>query len=670
MPNPPRQPPSATRVLAGALAALVFLALATLTAHTLFGFGTPRFSYFIEEWVYDFITLTAAVVTLGRAALRQEQRIAWALLGIGLLFWAAGDLYWTVALRDLADPPFPSLDDALYLAGYPFVLAGLVAFVRSRVGRIRAVVWADVAMGAFCVAAIGSALLLDFVLANETGTPFEIAVAVAYPALDLIILAVVAGAVALTGWRPGRSLTLIAAGIACAGLADSVYTYQTLAGTYDVSDWNNFLWPLATVLIAVGAVQPAAAHRETEPPAGWRAFASPTVFALAVLSLVVLERQDVNQPVVAAFTIATLVALMIRVALAFHENHRLVRELETDSLTGLLNRGKLLYDLDRLLNADDPAPHVLAIFDLDGFKAYNDSFGHPAGDALLFRLGRQLAAAVGNQGHAYRMGGDEFAVVIPGRSSGARGTVEAGVAALTDRGEGFQVTCSCGVAELPSEAGNRDAAVQLADQRMYADKDSRRQSAGGEVEAVLVRILNQRAPELGEHVNAVKRLALAVGEDLDLSPGELTALGQASELHDIGKIAIPDEILVKPGPLDEEELRFMRQHTVMGERIVSAAPSLAPLGKLIRASHERWDGKGYPDGLAGSDIPLAARIIAACDAYDAITSDRPYADALGPEEAVAELRRVAGTQFDPQVVASVERIVRGAREKERVSQPA
>ena len=137
---------------------------------------------------------------------------------------------------------------------------------------------------------------MDYVLANTTGTPLEVAVAVGYPALDLVVLAVAAGAVALTGWRPGRGLALVAVGVTCAAVGDGVYTYQSLAGTYTGGAWNNVLWALATVLIAAGALQPSAGHRETAPAEGWRAFASPTIFALAVLALLMLERQDMTDP--------------------------------------------------------------------------------------------------------------------------------------------------------------------------------------------------------------------------------------------------------------------------------------------------------------------------------------------------------------------------------------
>jgi Diguanylate cyclase, GGDEF domain len=418
---------------------VVLAALLVVVAHSTVGFGSGQ-SFFIEEWVYDFITMTAALATLWRAATRHRERLAWGLLGFGLLGWAAGDLYWSVFLRDLAEPPFPSVSDALYLTGYVFVLAGVIAYVRSRVGRMTAIVWTDVAMGALCVSAIGASLLMDYVLANTTGTATEVGVAVSYPALDLLILAVAAGAVALTGWRPGRGLALVIVGVSCAAVGDAVYTYQSLAGTYTSASWNNFLWPLATVLIAAGALQPSARHRETEPAEGWRSFASPTIFALAVLTLLMLNRQDMNDPAIAALTIATLVAVVLRLALTFAQNHRLVVRLETDPLTGLFNRGKLIYDLDRLLSSDRPSPHLVTILDLDGFKAYNDAFGHPAGDALLIRLGHQLDAAVGEGGRAYRMGGDEFAMLIPGDAARAAEAVEAGAAALSEQGEGFKVS--------------------------------------------------------------------------------------------------------------------------------------------------------------------------------------------------------------------------------------
>jgi diguanylate cyclase (GGDEF)-like protein len=331
------------------------------------------------------------------------------------------------------------------------------------------------------------------------------------------------------------------------------------------------------------------------------------------------------------------------------------RELEsaasTDSLTGLPNRRTLIADLERQLQRGADAPAcVLMLFDLDGFKGYNDSFGHLAGDALLQRLGRALAGAVRPEGRAYRLGGDEFCVLT---DAVARTQVElASALALSERGEGFEITASFGTALLPAEAISSTEALRIADHRMYAQKSSGRPTAGRQSTDVLLRALAERHPDLGEHTDGVALLARNVARRLGLAGEQLEQICRAAELHDIGKVAIPDAILAKPGPLNGEEWAFMRRHTLIGERILTAAPALAPVARLVRASHERWDGGGYPDGLAGEAIPLGARIVAVCDTFDAIVSDRSYRPRRTAAEALAELDRCAGTQFDPAIVAA------------------
>jgi response regulator RpfG family c-di-GMP phosphodiesterase len=185
---------------------------------------------------------------------------------------------------------------------------------------------------------------------------------------------------------------------------------------------------------------------------------------------------------------------------------------------------------------------------------------------------------------------------------------------------------------------------------MYAHKEDRRSSATRQARDILLQVLHEREPELGDHLKGVAQLAMGVGNRLSLLSEELDEVVRAAELHDVGKMAIPDEILRKPGPLSESEWSFVRQHTLVGERILGAAPALLPVAKLVRSSHEHFDGSGYPDGLAGEAIPLGARIVAVCDAFDAMTTSRPYRDPMSVESALAELRACAGTQFDPRVV--------------------
>jgi diguanylate cyclase (GGDEF)-like protein len=329
------------------------------------------------------------------------------------------------------------------------------------------------------------------------------------------------------------------------------------------------------------------------------------------------------------------------------------RELErlglTDPLTGVRNRRSLMIDLDEALVAGDD--HVLAIFDLDGFKEYNDRFGHPAGDSLLIRLTSALDATVAGQARAYRLGGDEFCVLSdPLGGDDPDVLVKRWRTCFSEHGEGFSVSASSGAARIPQETTDASEALRLCDRRMYASKHSRRVTPARQARDVLLAALAARDDGLGEHLTGVANAANRVGTRLGVAGRDLQDLVYAAELHDVGKVAIPDSILSKPGPLDAGEWDFMRRHTVIGERILAAAPSMTTVASIVRATHERSDGGGYPDGVSEEAIPLAARIIAVCDAYDAMVSSRPYRPATAHAQALAELRHCAGAQFDPGVV--------------------
>jgi diguanylate cyclase (GGDEF)-like protein len=340
-----------------------------------------------------------------------------------------------------------------------------------------------------------------------------------------------------------------------------------------------------------------------------------------------------------------------RFALTFRDNLRMLRsseaEASTDALTGLGNRRALLRDLDRALTEPSTA---LVLLDLDGFKTYNDRFGHHAGDALLTRLGQRLAGV----GAAYRMGGDEFCLLVTGAGEALAARA---VAALSESGEQFAIGCSYGVVELGAEAESASEALRMADQRMYAHKRSGRPSSDELVHRVLLHVAAEHDGDLRDHVDDVAELAEAVGRELGLDEQTLTDVRRAATLHDIGKIAIPDAILQAPRALTEDEWRYMRRHTMIGERIINAAPGLGRVATMVRSSHERYDGAGYPDRLAADDIPFGSRIVAVCDAYDAMVTDRTYRPARPAEEALAELVRCAGTQFDTRVVAAFTTVI-------------
>ena len=341
----------------------------------------------------------------------------------------------------------------------------------------------------------------------------------------------------------------------------------------------------------------------------------------------------------------------VRGAAARRRRQDLEVQAHQDALTGLSNRRKLLRDLDgAVLRAAGGDGCVLLLCDLDGFKAYNDSFGHLEGDLLLGRVSAALARTVAPHGTAYRLGGDEFCALVRVGPAELDSVVAACHAALREHGSGFDIRASIGYVGLPDEAADAATALRLADQRMYTQKNERASSVNQQLRDVILRVLAAQDGELYNHVHEVTRLAAAVGRRLGLEGVDVADLVRAAELHDVGKVAIPESILQKPGPLAPEERQLMRRHTLIGESILSAASALAGVGRLVRSSHERYDGTGYPDRLQHEQIPLASRIIFVCDAYDAMTTDRPYRKAMSEAHAVAELRRCASTQFDPAVV--------------------
>jgi diguanylate cyclase (GGDEF)-like protein len=330
----------------------------------------------------------------------------------------------------------------------------------------------------------------------------------------------------------------------------------------------------------------------------------------------------------------------------------------TDPLTGLGNRRRLMADcLAAVAVASAAAPVHLLLFDLNGFKSYNDTFGHNAGDQLLVRLSSALRAALSLENGVYRLGGDEFCALVRGDGAQLEQARSAAREALTEHGLGFSITASLGSASMPSEAQTATNALHLADTRMYQEKGGGSPVASRQTQDVLMSILAESDPVLRSHGSAVAELANAVGARLGLRPEELRRLTSAAELHDIGKVAVPDAILSKPGPLSDDEWTFIRTHTLLGERILAAAPALSQEAALVRSSHERWDGAGYPDGLSGEAIPLESRIIFAADTFNTMTSPRPYGEAASSAEALAELHRCAEGQFDPTVVDALDAVV-------------
>ena len=640
-----REMPLAVRVLFGVLVGSLVL----VVVHD----GTSWLEALnpVYEYFYNGILVGSALLCLARGALDRDERVAWTVVGISLALWASGNIYWQLALSEAAEAPYPSVADGFWLGFLPVCYVGVLLLARKRMPHLDSRLWLDGIIAALTTGAISAAVIFGAVHASTGGDTAAVATNLAYPLGDMILLGLVIGAMAAGRGRLDRSWVYFGAGIAVFAVTDSVYLLQVAKGTYVLGTLLDVGWVLGTLLVGVAAWQPAVRKRATgdELPS----IIIPIGLGLASLVLLMYDHFEQTNLLALGLAGAALVAVLIRLSLTHRQSRtNLVRtrvQARTDSLTGLGNR----FALDRALGHvfSEPTPHVLLLFDLDGFKNYNDSYGHPAGDALLARLGARLADASAAQGAAYRVGGDEFSVLAPWPTDLPPGALlERARAALSEQGDGFRIGASAGYAALPADAQDAEEALRVADRRLYAEKNSGRVSARLQSAGVLRGALTECDPELSGHNEEVAALAVALAQRLALDEDEIERVGIAAELHDIGKIAIPRSILEKPGPLDAEEWTFIRRHTLIGERIAQSAPALVGVAALIRSSHEWWDGTGYPDQLAGHDIPLGAQIIHVCDAYAAMTSDRCYQAAKSHAEARAELRRDAGTRFAPAVV--------------------
>ena len=331
-----------------------------------------------------------------------------------------------------------------------------------------------------------------------------------------------------------------------------------------------------------------------------------------------------------------------------------------DPLTGCLNRRGFLERLEAELDEADRGGRAftLVALDLDRFKAVNDSKGHAAGDELLRWTVEQLKENLRPMDSVGRLGGDEFAMLIPGAARPEALTL---VGRINSQLAG-RAPSSLGLASYPADGTTIEELQRHADAELYAAKEGRRvETAPSRRElswaTALAQAVDTRIAVPDEHSSAVARYAAAVAEELNWSGTDLALLRMAAMLHDVGKVGIPDSILRKAGPLTEEEFEQMRQAPVTGAELVGRVEGLGPIVPWIYHAHEHVDGSGYPEGLRGDAIPRASRIIAVADAFDAMTTNRPYRPAMARDDAVAELRRCAGTQFDPVCVEALERSV-------------
>ena len=456
-----------------AIGAVLCGGLAVVVLYDWVGIGGPSLDVAINSVVYDVVVVCAGFGCLTRALRGGPERGAWFAIAAAVFAWAAGEIWWTTYIEGSASPPYPSPADLGYIAFYPLAILGLYLLVRARAGELDRRLWMDGAIAALGTAALGAALIFEFVADRASGTTAEVVTTLAYPFGDVVLISLIVGVIALTRWRPGRTLTLLLAGLAVMAIADVAFTLQT----YDAipgGSWIEPLYLLSAVLLGAEAWQPDTTR--IDPDArfdGWREMVVPGIVAGAMIVLGFLQYLHSSSALTTVLWSLTMLAVLGRLALSLRENTRLLEMVRTDHLTGLGSQARLKMDLESR-GGDSTAPLTVILLDLNGFKHYNDTFGHPAGDKMLGLLGTRLQAKMAPQGIGYRLGGDEFVVLVKGKLGDREAVAARAAEALSSHGSGFDLSAAWGIASVPEEADSAAAAMQLADVRMYAQKESRR----------------------------------------------------------------------------------------------------------------------------------------------------------------------------------------------------
>lgn len=655
-----------------------------------------------------YLTIPTAALAACYLAFRKAgapERRFWLFLMLAILLMLIGEVYWTYCeiVLDLETPPYPSVADYSYLSAYVFFFLLLISMARLSnafaVTRIRYLL--DILVVMFFSFVMMSFFILRPLYAMYPEAPTaEKIITAAYPMMDLgIVVGILANVLGFKASRWRTWQVLVAVGLVFYGLADMSFQYLSLADTYKSGNgWSSLVdlsWLLGYFLFLTAAL-----HRITErevrtPTRGdrpvsqttfrWPDVAVPMFVLVTIPFLSYLAQSRAKSPydywslVVGQVLLAMLIVARSGAVIA--ENNQLLSSAVTDALTGLFNHR---FFHERVAEGLERARHYneslsVAILDVDNFNRINHVYGHSMGDKVLQEVGKKIKSVSRITDTVCRIGGDEFGVVLPGATP-----VEAFDVCFRIQSElvktriieDAELRASVGIASFPLHAQQKDDLLKKADGALYwakyhgkdqvllfdaetvktlnAEERAKRAEEETYLNTVhaLAAAVDARDPYTQFHSRHVASLAVLVAKKLRLKKDKVNLIEIAAMLHDIGKIGIPDNILKKAGPLTKEEREQIQKHPEMSEKILSST-TLKEILPWILSHHERWDGKGYPQGLAGEDIPFEARILAVCDTYDAMTSDRPYRAALSREVAVAELAKGKGSQFDPAVVDTV-----------------
>ena len=453
---------------------------ALLTAYACvlaFDLGEPGLEDFFSTWVFNFLIAASALLCVTRAVAVPAERVVWVLVGVALTCWTASELYFELVLADEEVTPYPSIGDWLFLAFYPLVYCAFVLLARLRIREFQRALWLDGLIAALGVASVTGALVAP-AISNDGWDTLGASVNLAYALGDVVLLSIVVGVFSLTAWRPGRPWALLGIGLALVACADIAFLALSTAEIYAEGSMIDVLWPAAMLTIGYAAWQAIPPRRDIRLD-GARLFLVPCTVALLALAVLTASSSENLSNVAPILATATLGVVIVRLAVTLAENQRRLaasrREAQTDALTRLGNRRRLAHDLEEELEmALKDSQGALLLFDLDGFKGFNDRFGHPAGDALLSRLGAALRRAMRDGARAYRLGGDEFCVLAPAGSPDLEQIERAATEALRENGDDYAVAASSGKVIFPAEGRTFAQVMSVADARLYADKAQRR----------------------------------------------------------------------------------------------------------------------------------------------------------------------------------------------------
>ena len=668
--------------------------LALFALGTLITEGQGSFGRLLVNVIY----LVPHVLAIGLAiwAARRTEGVykrLWTMLACALPLWVAGESivsYYHVVLG--SEPPFPGVADAFFIAFYATLIVTFLVALRPalNVRSWKAVL--DASMLAVAVGFIGWVALVEPQLSQAAS--LATVVGVAYPILDVVMLTILISLTLASFRRPPASLLLLTAAIAAGALTDVALTYVSLHTASPELSWLKIGWEteaLLLILAAVAAVQPAKVARPLVSH-DMRDRGLTIVLAGVALTLASVVIDSLGNTLSTADAVVALYvvgAIGLRLQLTSREREQIALELEaslreqqrianTDELTGLHNRRYADRHLEKRALAgsrDATLETGVLILDLDHFKDVNDAHGHPAGDEVLRLTAERLTRTRRPGDVVARYGGEEFLVILQDVQRATLPAVaerfrESIAEEPYDVGEAHPliVTASVGGASMPADAATLTELLRIADRALYTAKSMGRNRVQigahgdeGSIEGLMERgsVLNfvqglvdyvDSSYGAVDHASRAAHLAGLVADELGLDSGQRWRACAAARLHDIGKLAVPREILAKPGALSLEEWKLLRRHPDVGAEMLSLAPGLRDVAEVVRQHHERYDGAGYPAELKGNEICVEARVVAVCDTWVAMRSDRPHRSAHTQAEAMTELRRVAGSQLDPRIV--------------------